>query len=105
VTCLQNLKVSHETIYQCIADDGKAGGDLSLNLRTNAKRRYHRRSKIRRVRKIQNRVDIAERPTVVTERKRYEGWEADLTQGGLERDSCSRSVSVEAVSGTFTTTR
>ena len=105
MTYLQDLKVSHGTIYQCIADDRKAGGDLSLNLRTNAKRRYHRRSKIGRVRKIQNRVDIAERPTVVTERKRYEGWEAHLTQGGRERDSCFRSVSVEAVSGTFTTTR
>ncbi len=79
---LQDLKVSHETIYQCIADDSKAGGDLSLNLRINGKRRYRRRSKIGRVRKIPNWVDIAERPTVISERKRYGDWEADLIQGG-----------------------
>ena len=68
---LQDLKVSHETIYQYIADDRKAGGDLSLNLRINGKRRYRRRSKIGRVGKIPNRVNIAERPTVISERKRY----------------------------------
>ena len=68
---LQDLKVSHETIYQYIADDRQAGGDLSLNLRINGKRRYRRRSKIGRVGKIPNRVDIAERPTVISERKRY----------------------------------
>ena len=32
---LLDLKVSHETIYQYIAADRKAGGDLSLNLRIN----------------------------------------------------------------------
>ena len=79
---LQDLKVSHETIYQCIADDRKAGGDLSLNLRINGKRRYRRRSKIGRVGKIPNRVDIAERPTVISERKRYGDGEVDLIQGG-----------------------
>lgn len=79
---LQDLKVSHETIYQYIADDRKAGGDLSLHLRINGKRRYRRRSKIGRVGKIPNRVDIAERPTVISERKRYGDWEADLIQGG-----------------------
>lgn len=79
---LRDLKVSHETIYQHIADDRKAGGDLSLNLRINGKRRYRRRSKIGRVGKIPNRVDIAERPTVISKRKRYGDWEADLIQGG-----------------------
>jgi transposase, IS30 family len=79
---LRDLKVSHETIYQHIADDRKAGGDLSANLRINGKRRYRRRSKIGRVGKIPNRVDIAERPTIISERKRYGDWEADLIQGG-----------------------
>ncbi len=74
--------ISHETIYQHIASDRKAGGNLSLNLRINGKRRYRRRSKIGRVGKIPNRVDIAERPTVISERKRYGDWEADLIQGG-----------------------
>jgi transposase, IS30 family len=79
---LRNLKVSHETIYQHISDDMKAGGDLAQNLRINGKRRYRRRSKIGRVGKIPNRVDIAKRPTVISERKRYGDWEADLIQGG-----------------------
>jgi IS30 family transposase len=79
---LRNLKVSHETIYQHISDDMKAGGDLAQNLRINGKRRYRRRSKIGRVGKIPNRVDIANRPTVISERKRYGDWEADLIQGG-----------------------
>jgi IS30 family transposase len=79
---LRELKVSHETIYQHIADDRKAGGDLSLNLRINGRRRYRRRSKIGRGEKIPNRVDIEQRPTVVSRRKRYGDWEADLIQGG-----------------------
>lgn len=78
---LQDLKVSHETIYQHIADDRKAGGDLSLNLRINGGRRYRRRCKIGRGEKIPNRVDIEERPAVVSSRKRYGDWEADLIQG------------------------
>jgi len=36
---LRDLRVSHETIYQHIAADRKAGGDLSLNLRINGRRR------------------------------------------------------------------
>ncbi len=77
----QDLKVSHETIYQYLADDKKAGGDLSLHLRINGRRRYRRRSKIGRGEKIPNRVDIGERPAVVAGRKRYGDWEADLIQG------------------------
>ena len=79
---LMDLKVSHETIYQYIAADRKAGGDLSLNLRINGRRRYRRRSKIGRGERIPNRVDIEERPAVISGRKRYGDWEADLIQGG-----------------------
>jgi IS30 family transposase len=79
---LRDLNVSHETIYQHIANDSKAGGDLSLNLRINGRRRYRRRSKIGRGEKIPNRVDIEKRPAVVSLRKRYGDWEADLIQGG-----------------------
>jgi len=77
----KGLKVSHETIYQHVADDRKAGGDLSLNLRINGKRRYRRRSKIGRGEKIPNRVDIEERPMIISGRNRYGDWEADLIQG------------------------
>ena len=78
---LSGLKVSHETIYQYLASDRKAGGDLSLNLRINGKRRYRRRSKIGRREKIPNRVDIEERPMMISGRNRYGDWEADLIQG------------------------
>jgi transposase, IS30 family len=78
---LSGLKVSHETIYQYLASDRKAGGDLSLNLRINGKRRYRRRSKIGRQEKIPNRVDIEERPMLISGRNRYGDWEADLIQG------------------------
>jgi IS30 family transposase len=79
---MRGLMVSHETIYQHLASDRKAGGDLSLNLRINGKRRYRRRSKVGRGEKISNRVDIEKRPTVISRRKRYGDWEADLIQGG-----------------------
>lgn len=78
---LRDLKVSHETIYQYLASDRKAGGVLSLNLRINGKRRYRRRSKIGRGEKIPNRVDIEERPMIISGRNRYGDWEADLIQG------------------------
>jgi IS30 family transposase len=79
---ISGLKVSHETIYQHVASDGKAGGDLSSHLRINGKRRYRRRNKIGRGEKIPNRVDIERRPAVVSRRTRYGDWEADLIQGG-----------------------
>lgn len=76
------LKVSHETIYQHVARDKKAGGELGSNLRINGKRRYRRRSKTGRGEKIPNRVDIDLRPPVVGTRERFGDWEADLIQGG-----------------------
>lgn len=79
---LKGLEVSHETIYQHIARDKKAGGDLASNLRINGKRRYRWRSKIGRREKIPNRVDIELRPPVVGNRERFGDWEADLIQGG-----------------------
>ncbi len=78
---LRNLKFSHETIYRHIADDKKAGDALALNLRINGRRCYRRRSKIGRGEKIPNRVDIEERPAVVSGRKRSGDWEADLIPG------------------------
>ena len=54
----RDFNVSHEAIYQHIANDRKAGGDLSLNLRINGRRRYRGRSKIGRGEKIPNQVDI-----------------------------------------------
>lgn len=79
---LKDLQVSHETIYQHIARDKKAGGDLASNLRINGKRRYQWRNKIGRREKIPNRVDIDLRSPVIENRERFGDWEADLIQGG-----------------------
>lgn len=77
-----DLRVSHETIYQHVARDKKAGGTLASHLRINGKRRYRRRNKSARAEKIPNRVDIEMRPPVVCRRERFGDWEADLIQGG-----------------------
>lgn len=77
-----NLRVSHETIYQHVARDRKAGGTLASHLRINGKRRYRRRNTSGRAEKIPNRVDIELRPPVVCHRERFGDWEADLIQGG-----------------------
>jgi IS30 family transposase len=78
---LEGLQVSHESIYRYIDVDKKRGGDLWRELRINGKRRYRRRSKVGRGEKIRGRVDIDQRPAVVSERTRYGDWEADLIQG------------------------
>jgi IS30 family transposase len=77
---LEGKKVSHEAIYQFIAADKAAGGDLHLALPINGKRRYRKRCKITRT-KIQDRVGIEERPAIVEARLRYGDWEADLIEG------------------------
>ena len=79
---LRGLGVCHETIYQHVARDKKAGGDLASHLRINGKRRYRWRNKTGRREKIPNRVDIDLRPSVVANRVRFGDWEADLIQGG-----------------------
>lgn len=78
---LEGIPVSHETIYRHVAADKKNGGELWRELRINGRRRYRRRSKVGRVGKIPNRVDIDERPAEVAARERYGDWEADLIQG------------------------
>ena len=74
---------SHETIYQFIARDKLAGGDLWKLLPINRKRKYQRRSKVCRRGGLQipNRVSIEERPEVVNLRQRYGDWEVDLISG------------------------
>lgn len=77
----EGLEVSHETIYNYIVRDRKAGGQLYRQLRINGKRRYRRRCKAGRCGKIPERVGIEERPAVVDTRSRYGDWEADLIEG------------------------
>lgn len=74
--------VCHETIYQHVLKDKRAGGKLYLNLRRHAKK-YRKRygSGTGSVKGIPNRVDIEERPEVANQRERLGDWEADTMIG------------------------
>ncbi|MDB4433569.1 helix-turn-helix domain-containing protein, partial [Akkermansiaceae bacterium] len=55
---LQNIHVSHESIYQYILAGRVSGGFLWRRLRITGTRRYRRRNKVGRGEKIKGRVDI-----------------------------------------------
>ena len=72
---------SHESIYQHIYTDKKAGGDLHTTLR--CQKRYKRRylqGNDRRG-KIANRCDITERPSIIETRSRMGDYEGDTVVG------------------------
>ena len=75
------ISVSHETIYQHIWDNKRAGGTLYTHLRQGQKKRRKRRGSKDSRGKIRNRVDIDQRPDVVETRLRIGDWEADLVCG------------------------
>ena len=75
------ISVSHETIYQYIWDNKRAGGTLHTHLRQGQKKRRNRRGSKDSRGKIRNRVDIDLRPAVVETRERIGDWEADLVCG------------------------
>ena len=75
-----NCHVSHETIYQHIAADKKAGGDLWRHLRINNRKRRRPRVKANRER-IAGRVGLEKRPKAVERRSRFGDWEVDLIEG------------------------
>jgi transposase, IS30 family len=76
----QEIRISHEWIYQHILADQQAGGNLHTHLRQHGKRRkrygqYDRRGK------LPNRVSIEERPQIVEQRERLGDWEIDTLVG------------------------
>ena len=76
----QEIRISHEWIYQYILTEKQAGGDLYTHLRQHGKRRkrygqYDRRGK------LPNRVSIEERPQMVEQRERLGDWEVDTLVG------------------------
>ena len=74
--------VCHETIYQPILKDKRAGGQLYLNLRHHAKKYRKRYGSITGSCKgIPNRVDIDKRPEVANRREQLGDWEADTMMG------------------------
>lgn len=73
------IKVGRQSIYNWIARDKRAGGNLYRNLRCS--KPYRRRHTKETRGKIPNRRDISERPEIVEERSRAVDWEIDLMVG------------------------
>lgn len=76
----QDLRISHEWIYQHVLADKRAGGDLYKHLRCQKKRRK-RYGKYDRRGKLPNCRSIEERPASVNTRKRLGDWEVDTLIG------------------------
>jgi len=72
--------VSHESIYQRIYADKRAGGTLHRNLRCQKARKKRYGGRERRG-TIPNQVSIDARPAVVAARSRYGDWEGDTVIG------------------------
>lgn len=73
--------VSHETIYQFVWADKRAGGLLYKELRHNEKRRKKRTGIYDKRGQIKERVSIDDRPAIVEERSRIGDWEIDTIVG------------------------
>jgi IS30 family transposase len=78
--------VSHETVYQRVYADQRAGGTLWRNLRCQKQRRkrygYHDRRGA-----IPDRVSIEQRPAVVDTRSRTGDWEGDTIIGAKHQQA------------------
>ena len=81
------VDLHHETIYQYILSDKKAGGDLYTHLRHQNKtyRKRYGSSHKRNRNGIPNRTDIDERPDSVNAREQVGDWEADTMIGKNHR--------------------
>lgn len=75
---LQEINISHETIYEIIREDKTNGGDLYKNCRHKLK---HRKRCKWTTTHIRDRISIKDRPKIVDERKRFGDWEMDTTVG------------------------
>jgi IS30 family transposase len=74
--------VSHERIYQFIAEDKESGGGLWRNLRYSHRRRRRRFPSQDRRGQIQNAVSIEKRSAGANNRSRIGHWERDTMVGG-----------------------
>ena len=76
-----DMHVSHETIYQWVIKDFKAGGVIYKDLAKRHKKRKKQRKYGDLRGQIKDRVSIKERPLIVAERSRIGDWEGDLIEG------------------------
>ena len=77
---IAGIEISHESIYQHVYADKRAGGTLYRHLRCQKKRRKRLSGHDRRG-KISDQVSIEERPEIVDQRSRLGDWEVDLIFG------------------------
>ena len=82
----QQPTVSHETIYQRIYADKRAGGTLHRTLRCQKARRKRQGGRERRG-TIPNQVSIDLRPDIVAARGRFGDWEGDLVIGAGQKQA------------------
>ena len=78
--------VSHESVYQRIYADKRAGGTLHRTLRCQKARRKRHGGRERRG-TIPNQVSIDLRPDIVAERGRFGDWEGDLVIGAGQKQA------------------
>ena len=78
--------ISHESLYQRIYADKRAGGTLHTALRCQKARKKRHGSRERRG-TIPNQVSIELRPAIVDQRKRYGDWEGDLVIGAGQQQA------------------
>lgn len=78
--------VSHETLYQRIYADKRAGGTLHSHLRCQKLRKKRYGGRERRG-TIPNQVSIDQRPAIVAERLRFGDWEGDLVIGAGQQQA------------------
>jgi transposase, IS30 family len=76
-----NIYISHETIYQWIWADKRAGGELYKHLRHGQKKKRKRYGSKDARGQIKDRVSIDERPAIVDQRIRFGDWEIDTVIG------------------------
>ena len=82
---LEGKVISHETIYQFVWRDKRAGGRLYKHLRHRGKR-YNKRSSGKAGRGcIPDRVDISARPSIVETKSRIGDWEGDTIVGAKHK--------------------
>ncbi len=79
-------RVSHESIYQHIYADKRAGGTLHRTLRCQKVRKKRYGGRERRG-TIPNQVSIELRPHIVDKRERFGDWEADLVIGAGQKQA------------------
>jgi len=77
----KGIRISHETIYQHVYADHRAGGDLYKHLRWSRKKRRKRLGKKDRRGQIPDRVSIDQRPDLVNAKVRIGDWEVDTMIG------------------------